>query len=208
MKRDANILILFKRFQRHLNEIEKLHDEMEEYGIFFSCLPFLDAYWELQEKLEDSIDVINLTEKQSEQYANLNKIIYDRLRQNYGRLYAVAGNIEEIFTSAYRLVEERIAELLASYPDGDRPFFSCGFSFFEVPIPKYSLLSFMITDNLLSLERFKLEDGYLKIDISELNSKFGLTGQEHDIYGQAFAKCVSFLNKKLGLNGISHSYID
>lgn len=208
MNQDADNLRKFTRIYRNLCEMEEAYVDLEDYGVPSFSSFFVNAYLDLNQHLEAVVNIENLTEKKVEVYAKLNAQIYDRLKIEFLRLYAIAGNVSEVFWEAYRIADNSIHDQLKPYLEKERPFFSCGFSFFNLPVPKHSLLESLLRDNWISMEQFHFENGRIGINTTELNRKFQLTGQEHEIYGKAFSECISFLNSKLHLKGTVESYID
>jgi hypothetical protein len=208
MNEDILKLRKFSRIHRNLAEIEELYEDLEEYEIARSSSFFLDAYLALNAHIEATVDVANLSDKKIVAYAELNKNIFDRLKKDPFRLYAVAGNISDIFAEGYRIAEASIAKELSKYPEDKRPFFSCGFAFFELHIPEHTLLETLLIEDHVSLDHFRYHKGRVDIDIADLNKKFHLTGQEHELFGKAYSECMRHLNDKLHLCGKVTYHID
>lgn len=209
MNRDTTTLKRLLRIYRNLREMEEIYAELEleDERVPSTTRYFVDSYLQLNEHLEATVNIENLTEKKLEDYAKLNARLYERLRSEYFRLYAIAGNVSDIFAQAYEIMEDTVREQIKPYGLG-RPILPCGFTFVILPVPKYSLLEALLRDKLVAPEHFLFENGRINIEVAELNKKYRLTGQEYEIYGVAFRKCVDFLNARLKLNGTVESYID
>jgi len=208
MNQDMTNLRRFISIHKNLKEMEKNSIELEEFGAPSLSSFFFDAHLELNKHLENIVNINNLTNKKVDAYKKLNSEIYTRLKYDYYELYNIGQNHEEIFYESYEIIENSIDMQLSKYNNKKIPFFECGFSFFELYIPRFSLLDFMLTDDLFSIENFTYEKSKINVNTSELNEKFNLTGQEYEIYGNAYAECIKFLNEKLNLNGTVNSYIN
>jgi len=198
----------FISIHKNLKEMEKTYIKLEEFNAPDLSSFFFDSYLDLNENLENIVNINNLTDKKVEAYKKLNSEIYNRLKYDYPHLYNIGVNITDVFYESYEIMENSIKSQLKIYDDGERPFFASGFSFFELYIPRFSLLDFMLTDGLCSMENFSYDNGKISINISGLNKEFNLTGQEYKIYGNAYSECIKFINKKLNLNGTVDAYID
>jgi len=148
MNQDMTNLRRFISIHKNLKEMEKNSIELEEFGAPSLSSFFFDAHLELNKHLENIVNINNLTNKKVDAYKKLNSEIYTRLKYDYYELYNIGQNHEEIFYESYEIIENSIDMQLSKYNNKKIPFFECGFSFFELYIPRFSLLDFMLTDDL------------------------------------------------------------
>lgn len=207
MNQDTKNLNKFISIFKSLMEMERAYIELEEFGASYSFSDYFNACLDLNDDLEKIVNINNLTSDKANKYKELNLGIYNRLKYDYPKIYSIGGNIEDIFHQAYEKAEESILNQLIPYKDKPKPFFACGFSFFELYTQKYSLLEIMLDDKLFNIENFIYANGRITMNILELNEKYGLTGQEYEIYEKAYAACGKLLQERLGLKISLNCYI-
>ncbi len=206
MNQDTKNLNKFVVIFRNLKQIQEQYWELEEFGI--NSMPdFFDDYGRLNANLESTINVSNLTEKGLERYVSLNREIYKELMRDFPSMYSsIMSDYDEAFSEAYEAAKNVIETFV---PDRSKKrFFACGFSFFHLYVPPYNLLGMMLEDGLLMPDHFIYKNDRIELDIAEFNEEYGLTGQEYEIYGEAYAACIKLLNAKLNLHGTVTAYIN
>jgi len=208
MNEDIKNLGKFIQIYKNLKQNEDLYLSLEDNQVSNYSSYFFESFLELNENLEKVVNLTNLTEKKLEKCRQLNDQIFRRLKLDYPQLYSIGGNISEIFHLSYEAAENAISNYLAQFAGKPRPFFACGFSFFEIYVPDHSFISFMLEDQLIELDNFSFASNRIMLNTIELNEKFNLTGQEYEIYEKAYSACLDVLHNRLGLKGSINCYID
>lgn len=206
MNQDTKNLNRFIVIFKNLKQIEEQYQELEEFKIPF--MPsFFDDYGRLNDNLEGTINVSNLTDKGLERYTNLNREIYKRLMRDFPSMYnGVMSYYDDVFNEAYEAAKNVIEKFVAA--DKSKKFFACGFSFFHLYVPSYNLLGMMLEDGSFRPENFIYKNSRIELDITDFNKEYGLTGQEYEVYGEAYTACIKLLNAKLNLHGTVDAYIN
>lgn len=182
---------------------------LNEFDVPYSFSKFFYDYCEISKNIDEKIDVNNLTKDKLNKYKQLNIEIINRLKWDAYSLYAITGNYSEIFYDSYLSAEKAIEKILNPYKDKERPFFSCGFTYFKLHIPEESFLGILLMKEMIDVEEyFTYTDGYLNIKTARFSNKFNLNCQEYEIYEAAYKACMDVLNKKLNLKGTVSSFID
>lgn len=208
MNEDIKNLEKFIQIYKNLKQNEDLYMSLEDNQVsnYSSC--FFKSFLELNENLEKFVNLTNLTEKKLEKYRQLNEQIFRRLKLDYPQMYSIGGNISEIFLLSYEAAENAIENYLAQFAGKPRPFFACGFSFFQIYVPDHSFISFMLKDQVIELDNFSFASNLITLNTIDLNKKFNLTGQEYEIYEKAYSACLDVLHNRLGLKGSINCYIN
>ena len=201
MNEDIQNLGKFIQIYKNLKQNEDLYLSLEDYQVSNYSSYFFESFLELNENLEKVVNLANLTDKKLEKYRQLNDQIFRRLKLDYPRMYSIGGNIYEIFYLSYEAAENAIRNYLAQFAEKPRPFFACGFSFFEIYVPDYSFISFMLEDQIIEIDNFSFASNRISLNTIQLNEKFNLTGQEYEIYEKAYSACLDVLHNRLGLKG-------
>lgn len=208
MDKNTQNLAKFIQIYNNLKKNEELYLSLENYQVSNYSSYFFDSFLELNKNFEKVVDLEKLTKRELNKYRQLNIQIYRRLKLDFPQLYTISGNISEIFYSSYGAAENAIENYLAQFAGKPRPFFPCGFSFFEVYVPDHSFISFLLNDKLIELENFSFAKNCINLNTIDLNNKFKLTGQEYEIFEKSYSACLSVLHNKLGLKGRINCYID
>jgi hypothetical protein len=206
MNLEVKKLNSFGLIYKNLREMESAYHDLEVFDIECDSGDYFEALLKLNGEIEKTIDVKKLTPSKLKKYKELNTGIYRRLRCDYPSLYSIAGNIEEFFGEAYEAAENSIEASMKLYEIEDAPPIAYGHANMHIFIPDYNLLGIMLNDGLYTPENYLHINGVMELNKLELNEKYGLTGQEYEIYADAYRACLDVIETKLKLEGNIQAY--